>query len=103
MTYFLHFDFAIAMNFFPSPRQMDGSLSKAQKRWRSEIVKLAASLEAYIDFGESDDIEVQTMGTNVACSEANFKRIEYLFLQKLEKEKLFPNYVFRLLSYPSPA
>ena len=82
---------------------MDGSLSKALKRWRSEIVKLAASLEAYIDFGESDDIEVKTMGTNVACSEANFKRIGYLFCKSLEKKKLFPNSVFRLFCYPSPA
>ncbi len=38
-------------------RQMDGHLSKTQGRWRQKILRLAAHLEAYIDFSESEEIE----------------------------------------------
>ncbi len=36
---------------------MDGDLSKQQRRWRSELLRLVAHTEAYIDFSESDELE----------------------------------------------
>lgn len=38
-------------------RQMDGSLTKTYSEWRSRLLRVVASLEAFIDFAESEDIE----------------------------------------------
>ncbi|XP_033750797.1 tRNA modification GTPase GTPBP3, mitochondrial-like [Pecten maximus] len=38
-------------------RQMDGELSKLYTTWRKQIIKHTASVEAYIDFAEEDNIE----------------------------------------------
>lgn len=41
--------------------QANGSLSKLYSHWRSKILKLIAHVEAYIDFGEDEDIEPDTL------------------------------------------
>ena len=38
-------------------RQMEGDLSKKHLKWREDLLKLVAHLEAFIDFEESEDIE----------------------------------------------
>jgi tRNA modification GTPase len=38
-------------------RQLDGALFKQFDHWRTELIKVLANIEAYIDFAESEDIE----------------------------------------------
>lgn len=38
-------------------QQLDGGLFKQFMSWRSELIKIMANIEAYIDFAESEDIE----------------------------------------------
>ena len=36
---------------------MDGGLFKQFDKWRNQVIKVMANIEAYIDFAESEDIE----------------------------------------------
>jgi len=38
-------------------KQMDGGLFKQFDKWRNQVIKVMANIEAYIDFAESEDIE----------------------------------------------
>lgn len=40
-------------------RQMDGALGELYEGWRKALLHCRASLEAYIDFSEDDNIEVR--------------------------------------------
>lgn len=40
-------------------RQMDGALGELYEGWRQALLHCRASLEAYIDFSEDDNIEVR--------------------------------------------
>ncbi|ESP05670.1 hypothetical protein LOTGIDRAFT_103257 [Lottia gigantea] len=49
-------------------RQMDGDLSQLYMSWRQILVKCAANIEAYIDFGEDENIEddvIQTVNEEI--------------------------------------
>ena len=38
-------------------KQMEGGLFKQFDKWRNQVIKVMANIEAYIDFAESEDIE----------------------------------------------
>ena len=38
-------------------KQMNGGLFQQFNKWRNQIIKVMANIEAYIDFAESEDIE----------------------------------------------
>ena len=38
-------------------KQLDGGLFKQFDLWRTNLIKVMANIEAYIDFAESEDIE----------------------------------------------
>lgn len=40
-------------------RQMEGALAQLYSRWRQTLLHCRASLEAYIDFSEDENIEVK--------------------------------------------
>ena len=37
--------------------QMEGALSSVYKEWRRSIIKCLANIEAYIDFGEDENVD----------------------------------------------
>ncbi len=37
--------------------QMEGSLSKIYKKWREDIIKSLANVEAFIDFNEEENVD----------------------------------------------
>ena len=46
-------------------RQMEGALSHVYSRWRKLIIQSMANIEAYIDFGEDDDLHVSFLIENI--------------------------------------
>lgn len=44
-------------------KQLDGGLFKQFEKWRTQIIKVMANVEAYIDFAESEDIEDDVIET----------------------------------------
>ncbi|GAB6022693.1 tRNA modification GTPase gtpbp3, mitochondrial [Chamberlinius hualienensis] len=44
-------------------RQMDGELQRLYSGWRNQIIKIAAYVEAFIDFSEDENIDVGLMNT----------------------------------------
>ena len=54
-------------------KQMDGGLFKQFDKWRNQVIKVMANIEAYIDFAESEDIE-DTVPTDVKNQVSNILR-----------------------------
>jgi tRNA U34 5-carboxymethylaminomethyl modifying GTPase MnmE/TrmE len=54
--------------------QMEGSLSKLYNKWRDDIIKCLANVEAFIDFHEEENIEDDIL------DQGNHKNKPYCYL-----------------------
>ena len=66
-------------------KQMEGGLFKQFDKWRNQVIKVMANIEAYIDFAESEDIEdtvpneVKTQVTDILRLVKNPHKLVYTY------------------------
>ena len=70
-------------------KQMDGGLFKQFDKWRNQVIKVMANIEAYIDFAESEDIEdtvpneVKTQVTDILRLVKNPNKFLHLYINDI--------------------